>query len=310
MKFRHYFCAGMITAFSMAVFACGDPSSGAEAEDQAPILLEDLPARIGGERPAKVHWPKAVEANKAYPVVMLLHGYSVNGFLQNIVVESVERVQKFGYVLIVPEGRKNGIGHQYWNAFPDCCDFEGAGGDDVAYLTGLLEELDTLIVIDRERVGLVGHSNGGYMSYRMACERPDWVRRIAVLAGSMPVDREACKPTAPVSVLHIHGTSDDVVPWADNTEGPPGAGHNIVTRGAEDSVARWVSTNGCDAAPALTERADLFPAIAGDETEISSWPLCDGGSRVEFWQVDGGDHLLLNTKRAFKDRIAEFLVAP
>src|SRR5690625_3865689 len=108
MKFRHYFCAGMITAFSVAVFACGDPSSGAEAEDQAPILLEDLPARIGGERPAKVHWPKAVEANKAYPVVMLLHGYSVNGFLQNIVVESVERVQKFGYVLIVPEGRKNG----------------------------------------------------------------------------------------------------------------------------------------------------------------------------------------------------------
>src|SRR5690625_7663706 len=46
MKLRHYFCAEMITAFSVAVFDWGDASSGAGEEDESTILLADVPARI------------------------------------------------------------------------------------------------------------------------------------------------------------------------------------------------------------------------------------------------------------------------
>lgn len=255
-----------------------------------------------------MHLPKDYDPDRSYPLVLMLHGYSVNGMLQNIVLQLVERVTSHQYVLIVPEGTVNSRSHQFWNAWPQCCNFDNQEVDDVEYLTALVEEAKEHVTIDDSRVGSVGHSNGGYMSYRLACERPDVFSRIVSVAGSMPLDPELCNPDGRVSVLQAHGTNDETVPYFDNQDTEGGDGHGIYTRGAEASVQDWLTHNGCPEDATLSEALDLS-VIAGDETQRTHWDCGDSVS-VELWRIEGGDHLLLERNTEFQDRIAAFLVAP
>ena len=75
----------------------------------------------------------------------------------------------------------------------------------------------------RSRIIIAGHSNGGYMSHRMACDHADLLAGVASLAGStfegtitgsydvFGQPDYACEPTEPIHVLEIHGTADRVV---------------------------------------------------------------------------------------------------
>lgn len=296
-------CTILYMILGMTMTACHEETSDATNEDPPPRT-------IGGDRPAKVHYPADYDGQTPYPVAVMLHGYSVNGLAQDLVLGATKRVTSHQFILIVPEGTKDSQKRAFWNAFPDCCDFEGRGVDDVSYLIELLEELEEHVHIDRDRVAFFGHSNGGYMTYRMACERPDWVRRIVVIAGSMPLDETLCDDPAPTRVLHIHGSEDDVVPFENNVDGPPGEGHGIVSKGAEDSVARWVETNQCDPDAFEVEPLDLMDHLDGQETQSTHWTDCITGQEVTYWRIDGADHLLLNDSAKFRDGIADFLVAP
>ena len=44
-------------------------------------------------------------------------------------------------MLVMPDGKVNTLGYQYWNATDACCDIFGSGVDDVAYIAGLIEEV-------------------------------------------------------------------------------------------------------------------------------------------------------------------------
>ena len=57
----------------------------------------------------------------------------------------------------------------------------------------------------------MGHSNGGFMSYRMACDHADLVTHVGALAGSSFFEEGRCAPVRPVSVFNIHGTWDLVI---------------------------------------------------------------------------------------------------
>lgn len=66
--------------------------------------------------------------------------------------------------------------------------------------------------IDPRRIGLVGHSNGGFMALRMACEASDLVTAVVSLAGSTWKEDSSCAPaTFPVNVLTLHGDNDDTI---------------------------------------------------------------------------------------------------
>jgi hypothetical protein len=114
-------------------------------------------------------------------------------------------------LLIVPEGKVDSDGNRYWNATDYCCDFYRSGVDDVKYITGLVEEAAKYFAVDMKRVYLMGHSNGGFMSHRIACDRSDLVAAIVNVAGATWYDAEKCGDPEPVSVLQVHGTWDTVI---------------------------------------------------------------------------------------------------
>ena len=99
---------------------------------------------------------------------------------------------------------------QSWNA-GTCCPFAMFElVDDVAFFDELITSLITQYEIDTTRVWVVGHSNGGMMAYRLACELSTRITAIGVAAGALAID--SCSPSRPVSALHVHGELDTVVP--------------------------------------------------------------------------------------------------
>jgi polyhydroxybutyrate depolymerase len=80
--------------------------------------------------------------------------------------------------------------------------------DDVKFLVGVVDDLARDGAVDRARVYLTGHSNGGRMAYRAGCERADVFAAIVPVSASLVV---MCHPTRPLPVLHVHGDADPLV---------------------------------------------------------------------------------------------------
>ena len=276
---------------SLLLVACGSPTGG----DSGSPFPADPPLIIGGTRPAVVVVPSNYTTDKEWPLVMLLHGYGANSTLQDGLLGLSAHAESLGFILVKPEGTTDSDGAQFWNATEECCDFEHNGVDDVAYIGGLVEEAHTLYPISR--VVFVGHSNGGYMSYRMACDRPDLMDKMAILAGAVYKDEADCKGTTPMNLLHIHGTADDTVAYeSDDTHA-----------GAEESVGRWVTKAACGA-PTGAGTHDYLSTADGEETSVQQWGGCADDVDIQLWTALDGDHIYLGNNAAFKDDLAGWMM--
>lgn len=252
--------------------ACGDQST------PAPDASADRPLLFGGDRPVFLNPPASFDETKSYPLIMVLHGYSVNGVVQLAYFGLGVEADEGRAFTIAPDGLTDSKDHPYWNADPACCDFDHANPDDSGYLSKLITDISAAWPISN--VFIVGHSNGGYMAYRMACDHADQISAIGVLAGIVSTDPDACHPSQPVSVLHMHGTLDTEVPYDQTAD----------YAGAEGSVQRWDGYDGCDTTAGGGGMADFDGNVAGDETTISTFS-CPSGLGVELWTLTGSTHI-------------------
>jgi polyhydroxybutyrate depolymerase len=236
---------------------------------------------FGGDRPADLKTPTTLTDGKQYPLVVLLHGFTANGFAQAAYFRMNVLTSADAALWIAPDGTTNLTGQQFWNADSACCDFNNQNPDDVGYLSTLVEDILAEWPIDESQVFFMGHSNGGYMSYRMACEHADRIAAVASLAGNASSMPSACNPTEPVSVLHMHGTADASVPYLN-------AGY-----GAVPSVEQWAAKNGCGTTRSATVTLDLDTTVAGAETSGETTAGCPAGVGVDLWTLTGSGHIPL-----------------
>src|SRR5690606_30047136 len=139
-----------------------------------------------------------------------------------------------------------------------------------------------------DRVALVGHSNGGFMAYRAACDHADLVRLVVSVAGAMAADDAACAPERPVSVVQAHGTADPVVSFDGGNLADVGLPEGAAYPSAADSVAAWARLDRCDDEPVAAGTLDLDVGLPGAETSVAAYSGCAGDVRVELWTIDGG----------------------
>jgi polyhydroxybutyrate depolymerase len=258
----------------------------------------------GGDRPVTVRVPDGYDPGTPAPLLILLHGYTATGAIQNEYFGLEPVALENGFVYAYPDGTVDPQGNQFWSATDACCDGFGSGVDDASYLIGLVDEIETRVNVDPKRVYFAGHSNGGFMSYRMACDYPDRIAAIVSLAGAMFLDDGDCKATTPVSVLQIHGTADATVPY-DGGDLYPGA----TVPGAVTTVADWAARNGCD--PTATDTGttlDLDSVLAGEETTDAKHAGCTPGYDAELMTIAGGAHVPTLTP-AFSETLVAFLLA-
>lgn len=256
---------------------------------------------IGGDRPVDVTVPENLAPGAKAPLVILLHGYGVSGLVEDLYMGLRPLSKSMGFFYAVPTGTIDSQGSYFWNATDACCNFDGSTVDDSAYLAGVIDEILARYPVDPKRVFLVGHSNGGFMSYRMACDHAGKIAAIASLAGGMWLDPSKCKPSEPVHVLQIHGTDDDTVPF----DGQAGA-----YPGAEGAVQSWATLDGCaltadTGAPPL----DLDTKIDGAETTVERYTQgCQAGGSAELWAIQGGSHIP-QIADGFRQSVVGFLLA-
>jgi len=196
-------------------------------------------------------------------------------------------------------GEVNQTGATQWNG-ADCCGIYGSTRDDVAFLAGLVSVVSEHLNIDQKRVYLVGHSNGGWMAYRAACERADLFAAIASLAGATYYEASDCSPAEPVSVLQIHGTADEAV---DYNGGLLPTGEPLPS--AHETVGRWADYNGCGGLSEETEPTmDLDLNVAGNDSTVSYYSHAPAGIGVELWTMHGGTHYPLATQDGESSELA------
>jgi polyhydroxybutyrate depolymerase len=241
---------------------------------------------IGGDRPVKMYIPSGYDGTKAAPLVVLLHGYGATGAVQEGYFKLKPVADERGFIYAVPDGTVDATGKQFWNATDACCGF-GAAVDDSAYLSGVIDEIEKAYKVDAKRVYVVGHSNGGFMSYRMACDHADQIAAIVSLAGATFNDDSKCKPTEPVSVAQIHGTADTTIQYGGGVTIA-----NLMYPGAVKTVETWAAHDGCEGQPSDGGTLDIEGAIAGQETKVSVYGTgCMAGGHAELWTVEGGGHI-------------------
>ena len=268
-----------------------------QAQPRTEAVADRTPIQLGGDRPATLLLPDDLSA--PIPLVMLLHGYTMSAESIDRFFGISGRVETDRFALIVPDGTENAVGDRFWNATPQCCDFALQQIDDVSYLSVLVAEARNHAEFDR--LYLIGYSNGGYMSYRLACEGLTGLTAIVSLAGSSFVDAEQCLYGSPISVLQIHGDADMLVPYASGDAPPPGA---------VELVTRWAERAGCDAdAVVALDPIDLDGLVSGAETTVQRIrDGCVDGITVELWTMQGVGHVPRLTPAVFAERVLAWLL--
>ncbi len=220
--------------------------------------------------------PAAYDGSEAVPVVYNLHGYSSSAFQQIFYGEFRPIADTANFLIILPDGTTDFIGFQFWNTFAPF----GTGVDDVAFLSDLLDTVIAAYNVDEQRIYSTGMSNGGFMSYELACQLSNRITAIASVTGSIDVDHfDFCSPEHLTPVMEIHGTNDMTVPYDGNAEFLP----------IQDILDYWVAFNGCDPTPVITPIEDIAP---GDGSTAEHWIYSGAanGVTVEHFRIINGGH--------------------
>lgn len=298
----------------LAISACpseGDPLCSTLRPEAAGTYLCAVPGFEG--RPFNLVLPSAPDPDAPFPVVLVLHGGGSNkegaeamtcpeGDVTSPTCFTAKALER-GYAVVYPSGTGASLAPDLrtWNAGGGVGPWQCVSGyaceqgvDDVGYFRSLLAELDGAVPVDPRRVFSTGLSNGGAMSYRLACELSGVIAAVApVGAGNQQVTSGGCAPGRPVPVLHIHGTADPC--WA--FDGGPAACAqedgldkiSVPTSVSGDAAfAGWVQYDGCSAESARVD----YPDVAADGTVAHEdrWLGCAGGSEVILLTIEGGGH--------------------
>lgn len=222
------------------------------------------------------------------PLLLLLHGGggSAGQVRASSRMDAVADEQ--GFAVLYAQGtppRRNSPLHA-WNAMACCGTAYAEQVDDVRFLGALLDGALEHYPVDAQRVGVAGHSNGAMMAYRLAAERSDIVTAAMPVAGSIggQVDEDAPvavipQPAHPVSVLAIHASDDDHVPF-EGGHGEAAIDGPRIDLSVADAIAFWRSADGIQADPVMTERGD----------GVVEWDQGPGnrGTRVVLLVTEGG----------------------
>ncbi len=251
-------------------------------------VQEPLATTFGGSRPVELAVPADYDAASPAPLLIVLHGHSVTGAVQLAYTRLGGLVDSHGFLVMGPDGLINEEGNHYWNATDACCDFYDSNVDDASYILGLINEVSAEYSVDPKRIFLWGHSNGGFMSYRMACDYSETIAGIVSLAGATHFDPSDCGATEPVNILQIHGELDSTVPFAGDEQFQDGS----QIPGVENTLTQWATLNGCsDTRTVLSDRLDLDSTVESDETRMERQDGCPVGGSVDLWVIEGGDHI-------------------
>ena len=242
--------------------------------------------QISGQRPYSIVVPDTYSPTKPAPLVILLHSYGGSGEQMVNYLQFKNAASARGIIYVAPDGTQDSAGKRFWNATPGCCNFGGSKIDDTLYISEIINKVQSSYVIDQNRIYILGHSNGGFMSQNLGCNLSGQVAGIVSIAGEQYADSKMCNPVNPINVLQVQGTSDATVPYIGGSLGL------AQFPGALQTVQTWAEKNKCNANQLTsTTSLSLVSQKLLPDTKIITFESCALGSAVELWSIDGAGHV-------------------
>lgn len=265
------------------------------ADATASRLRRDVLEWQGAERSYFYYLPDKLIGKANAPLLLVLHGAGPSD--GDEIAKSwgfVEEAEKQGVIAVFP----NGVDSQ-WNDGRGVSFRRGdnSGIDDVGFLSAIIDHFIRSFGADASRVYMTGASNGGMMTLRMACERPDKLTAIAPMLASLPENTyKTCRPGKSLPVMMLNGTKDDIVPY------DGGAvtlfGHefgNVVP--VDRTVDLWVTRNACDATPIVEPQEQYKPEEEVKSITTELYTNCASGKPIILYRLEGGKHSIPSLHR-------------
>ncbi len=211
------------------------------------------------------------------PLVFVLHGYTSSAELIRAYSGWPALAAQEGFVAIFPNGTLDQGGTSHWNA-----NLGTSGTDDHGFLVELAQHLQETYNLSPECTYSCGMSNGGFMSYSLACEHPEVFKAVGSVTGAMSAADIGCIPDEIVPIVHLHGTDDLVVSY-DN-----GVGGSWGGAGVEAIIGHWTGLMG-------TTAVDESPLPNQEQVDLTSVDFfryygAPGGQEFHHYRVNGGGH--------------------
>lgn len=220
----------------------------------------------GLERRYLLTIPSQYSANTPIPLVFNFH--PLGGSAQQIFnVSQLDVVaEQENFILVTPEGVDRA-----WavTGFP-----LGGNADDIGFVEAMIDQLLLSYAVDPNRIYATGFSNGGFLTFDLACKLSDRFAAVAPVSGIMtPTLIETCMPERAVPVLQTHGTEDPLLPYSFATQ----------------SIDWWVTFNQTNAQALISDLPDPFPA---NGTSVQRYIYSDGvdGISVQHLRIEEGEH--------------------
>ncbi len=213
------------------------------------------------------------DPTKPMPLVLAFHGYLMASAEMRSTTHLDEAADKNGFIVGFPNGK-----NESWNGGDCCGDASSQKEDDVAVAKAIVASIDADYCVDAKRTFATGFSNGGFLAYRLACEAADVFAAVAPVSAVLGIDPKDCKPSRPVPVLEVHGTSDIVVPYKGGRSVFLGPEY----RSVDTTMKAWATTDACS-----STKTTVFQQ--GD-VKCESFKPCGAGTDVELCTIDGGAH--------------------
>jgi polyhydroxybutyrate depolymerase len=237
----------------------------------------------GLDRTYRLYKPAGLPA--AAPLVVMLHGGFGDGAQAERAYGWDQLAGSAKFVVAYPDGLDRA-----WNVNGGGCCGQPAhkGIDDVAFIAAVVGDIRKSVGIDASRVYATGISNGGIMSYTLACN----TALFAAIGPDSATQLDPCRSPHPTSILHIHGTADRLIRYS----GGPGAGvAHINGPPVQELNAFWRNVDRC-----------AEPAVTASGMVSTSTAICADNRSVVLVTVDGGGH---EWPRFATEKLWEFFVA-
>jgi polyhydroxybutyrate depolymerase len=163
-----------------------------------------------------------------------------------------------------------------WNLGPCCAN----QGDDVAFTEAMLDQLQSIVCIDKKRIYAVGNITGGGMAYLLACQMPDVFAAVSASAWDLLKETaDACKPARGITVVSFRGNLDMLVPYSG---GPSSlvSGMPINFLGAIGTFKKWALINSCPGEAKDDGKGCSRYSNCRDGAEVVLCTKPNGGSEV------------------------------
>ncbi len=229
----------------------------------------------GRRREYLLHLPSGYDGTRRFPLVLVFHGSSASASVIERETSFDEVADSLGFIVVYPEGL-----HRGWN-IGECCRYSFMQHvDETGFVSALLDHLEAGLGVDPQRIYSAGYSDGGTLSFLLACNLSTRIAAVAAVSGTLFDPLPTCDVSRPVPVVIIHGTGDTHIPYAGQRGVKSDVRAQHLTLSAPQVAQFWVDRDGCTAQP-VTSRTGRVVRSEYD---------CPHSATVLFYSIAGGEH--------------------